>query len=203
MHVSYLPTLHLRSLQIPLYLQGNYQQSEGNTRYDGYLQQGIVLSPYSTQTANRFTASHIRVGLPLALGRQWQVIPYAEYGQQRWQRTLTQYQELFTHSSVSVGVLGRYALSPSWLLAVDAAQGRITTTNINIPSLNFLAALGNKPLTRMGVGVDYQWSPQLSVGITSRYSRYGYGASRVINKLQEPESLFHQKMLALQVTYDY
>ena len=198
---NYLPTLSIGKLNLPLYLQGQYRQSTGNTQYDGYLQQGYYFTPYHTETANTIKDGHLRLGARIDVSNQWQLAPYTEYGQHRWLRTLTQYQETFRHNNLSFGVLTQYQPVKKWQLQLDVATGQIKNAHINIPNLKFSASLGNERVTNLDMTVNYNFSQKLSVGLSGTYSEYRYGASNVITGLQEPDSLSRQHTLAIQLTY--
>nr|MDP2190315.1 hypothetical protein [Rhodoferax sp.] len=89
-----------------LALQAQASYAQGQTDYNGYLQQGLTLTPYRARTGNTLQALSLRVGLPLnALTRQPWAQAIAPYAEQSWQRNLTQYGETFTWQTIRTGTV--------------------------------------------------------------------------------------------------
>lgn len=62
-----------------IYLQAEYRQHTGNTNYQGYLQAGLTLTPYSATTHNKLHDFRARIGLPIAWTESTQWVPFIEY----------------------------------------------------------------------------------------------------------------------------
>ena len=110
---NYLPTLSISKLNLPLYLQGQYRHSNGNTQYDGYLQQGQMLIPFESTTKNNLQDIQASIGL-LLTPQPVQVVPFVAYVDHTWKRGLSQYQETFSHKSLALGVSTTWQINAKW-----------------------------------------------------------------------------------------
>ncbi len=132
--------------------QAQASYAQGQTDYNGYLQQGITLTPYQARTGNTFQDYHLRVGLPLnaltqpSPSHRWtqHIAPYLEQGWHHWQRNLAQYGETYTWQSTSLGVMALWSLAESGLpqgsrytVEADISTGRTNHSHINAPALGF------------------------------------------------------------------
>jgi hypothetical protein len=136
----------------PLLLQATARRSTGGTHYNGYLQSGNLLTPYSASTDNTLLDYTVRAGLLIAQGENWQWVPFVEFQQHRWQRGLAQYTENFSHTAGLAGLQVQWrqradskAAGP-WSFELEGATGRILSANMDAASLNFDQSLGKRGL---------------------------------------------------------
>jgi hypothetical protein len=188
----------------PLWIQLKAGRAAGQTSYRGFLQQGNALTPYNNaRTGNVMLDSSFRLGLPVAIYPRSQIVPFANYEWHRWQRDLAQYRETYQHQSVSAGVLVQLAPAPKWVLEADASTGHTTYVELAVPTSGFKGRLGNASIKQLGLGADYWLSGRFTVGLRWSQARYRYGASAIINRLQEPDSSTSQKILAVRAIRHY
>jgi hypothetical protein len=181
-----------------LWVEWSYQYLSGQTRYQGYLQKGNALTPYGAKTGNAYSTWQARLGVPLVgLPAPEQV----QYGQQRWQRNLVQYSEIFRYHWWAAGLLAQWhpqqAALQNWTVELDASTGRHSHAHIQTPAMDFAASLPTKPIYRFGMSATYQWHPQWSVTGSWQLQRSHSGASAVVNGFQEPTSRSSQQQWQL------
>lgn len=192
--------------EIAVQAQANYAQ--GQTDYNGYLQQGITLTPYSARTGNTLQAYNLRVGLPLnAFTRQhWaqHIAPYAEQSWHHWQRNLTQYGETFTWQTTSLGVMAILPLADLGLsqfsritLEADLATGHTSGLHIAVPALGFAADLGSASIRSAALALHYEAIPTWLLGLRYEEQRMSFGASPTVAGLQYPGSSNNTQSLAV------
>lgn len=180
-----------------LVLQAQASYAKGETAYDGYLQQGSTLTPYSSHTGNTLQARSLRVGLPLNLVTQqpWtqHIAPYAEQSWNRWQRNLTQYGETFTWQTTTLGVMVVWPLAELGLpqltrftLEADLAVGRSRSPHMVAPALGFAADLGETGAQSAALALHYAVTPTFRLGLRYAARRSNFGASPSVAGLQYP-----------------
>jgi hypothetical protein len=200
-------------------VQAQASYAQGQTGYNGYLQQGNTLTPYSARTGNTLRAYNLRVGLPLnAFTRQprgqynWaqHIAPYAEQSWHHWQRNLTQYGETFTWQTTSLGVMGLWSLADLGLsqfsrytLEADLATGRTRNPHIAAPALGFAADLGNASTHSAALALHYVATPTWLLGLRYEAQRMSLGASPTVAGLQYPGSNQSSQSIAASMSYQY
>lgn len=198
--------------EIAVQAQASYAQ--GQTDYNGYLQSGITLTPYSARTGNTLRAYKLRVGLPLnAFTRQpWaqHIAPYAEQSWHHWQRNLTQYGETFTWQTTSLGVMALWPLADLGLpqfsrftLEADWAIGRTRNPHMAAPALGFAAGLGSASTRSAALALHYEATPTWLLGLRYEAQRMSFGASSTVAGLQYPGSSSNEQSLAVSLGYHF
>jgi len=185
------------------YLQGEYRQYTGSTSYQGYLQSGSTLTPYSTTTQNELHDFRVRVGLPIAQTERLQWVPFVEYRYQNWVRDLVQYRETFQHHAAVAGLLAQWRASPAWALEGEASVGSMTHAQIDVPQLGFSGTLGNRALWTLGASASYQMMNHWRAVASVRHDQYWYGQSSASNGFIEPASSTKQINTLLGIEYQF
>lgn len=186
-----------------VYLQGEYRQYTGSTSYQGYLQSGSTLTPYSATTQNELRDFRVRVGLPIAQTERLQWVPFVEYRYQNWVRDLVQYRETFQHHAGIAGFLGQWRASPVWTLEGEAGVGSMTHVQIDVPQLGFSGTLGNRALWTLGASASYQIMDHWRAVAGMRHDQYWYGQSAASNGFIEPASSTKQTNTLLGIEYQF
>lgn len=187
-----------------LAMQARASYAQGQTDYNGYLQQGSTLTPYSARTGNTQQAISLRVGLPLnAFTEQpWaqHIAPYAEQSWHRWQRNLTQYGETFDWQTTSVGVMAVWPLAEMGLpqlarftLEADLATGRSSNTRMAAPTLSFFADLSETGEQRAALALHYTVTSTWTLGLRYTTQRSNFGASASVGGLQFPGASYNSQ----------
>jgi hypothetical protein len=178
----------------PLLLQATARRSTGGTHYNGYLQSGNLLTPYSASTDNTLLDYTVRAGLLIAQGENWQWVPFVEFQQHRWQRGLAQYTENFSHTAGLAGLQVQWrqradskAAGP-WSFELEGATGRILSVYMDAASLNFDQSLGKRGLWQLGATLGYDLTPQWRISADTSVRHSGYGQSALQGGLLEPSS---------------
>ncbi|OFZ68874.1 MAG: hypothetical protein A2V79_06385 [Betaproteobacteria bacterium RBG_16_56_24] len=203
--------------EIAVQAQASYAQ--GQTDYNGYLQSGITLTPYSARTGNTLRAYNLRVGLPLnAFTRQprgqhnWaqHIAPYAEQSWHHWQRNLTQYGETFTWQTTSLGVMALWPLADLSLpqisrftLEADLSTGRTHNPHMAAPALGFAVDLGSASTRNAVLALHYVVTPTWLLGLRYEAQRMSFGASPTVAGLQYPGSNQSSQSIAASMSYQY
>ncbi len=199
---NYLPTLPIGKLNLPLYVQGQYRQSDGNTQYNGYLQQGQMLTSFVSKTNNNVQDVELSVGLRFN-HQAFQLTPLASYSYHTWQRDLLQYQEVFHHQALLLGALATWQINAQWQINSQLRVGRISTARIDVPQLSFDASLASKSLKTAQVSIAYRINKHWQAAVTADYQRYGYGESAISNGFFEPASKTQQRRVLAGMYYYY
>lgn len=192
--------------KIAVQAQASYAQ--GQTDYNGYLQQGTTLTPYSARTGNTLQAYNLRVGLPLGafFQQHWAqyIVPYAEQSWRHWQRNLTQYGETFTWQTTSLGVMALWPLADLGLpqfsrftLEADLATGRTRNPHMAAPALGFAADLGSASTHSAALALYYAATPTWLLGLRYEEQSMSFGASPTVAGLQYPGSSSNDQSLVV------
>jgi hypothetical protein len=184
-----------------VYLQAEYRQHSGNTSYQGYLQTGLTLTPYSATTQNELHDFRARIGLPVAQTEDRQWVPFVVYRYQNWVRDLVQYRETFQHHAGAVGVLGQWRVSQLWVLEGEASAGQILHAQIDGPKLGFSGTLGNQTLWTLGASASYQIKNHWRAVASIRHEQSRYSQSAPSNGFIEPASRTRQTNTMLGIEY--
>jgi hypothetical protein len=189
-----------------LWVEWSYQHLSGRTRYQGYLQQGNALTPYSAKTGNAYNTWQLRIGVPLTglpAAEQVQWVPYLEHGQQRWQRNLVQYSETFRYRWWAAGLLVQWRPPKIQQLTFefDATAGRHSHTLMRVPAMDFAADLPTKPLYHLGASATYQIQSHWGLTAGWQLKRTNSGPSEVIGGFREPPSKSNQQLWLLGLSF--
>jgi len=199
---NYLPTLSISKLNLPLYLQGQYRHSNGNTQYDGYLQQGQMLIPFESTTKNNLQDIQASIGLRLT-PQPVQVVPFVAYVDHTWKRGLSQYQETFSHKSLALGVSTTWQINAKWEALGLFSVGQMQSAQINVPQVSFLASLGTQIIKTAQAQLAYGFNQHWQLALSANYQHYGYGQSTLSNGFIEPESMTKQRSVLTSLHYIY
>lgn len=186
---------------LPLWLQAQSAQANGQTDYDGYLQSGNRFTPYQARTGNTLQQSSLRVGVPVSIDAM-QLVPYIEWASQRWQRNLVQYGEIYTYRSHSLGLLAQWQIAPQWVLEAGHQESLGHSARLQAPTLGFDAALDMQRLKHSELSLHYV-SPPWSLQLLAQYTRHASGESAVMNGLQSPPSTTSQTRMGLGLGWHY
>jgi hypothetical protein len=197
-----------------LTMQARASSAQGQTDYNGYLQQGITLAPYSARTGNTMQALRLRMGLPLNAftGQPWaqHIVPYAEQGWHHWQRNLVQYGETFTWQTTSIGVMVLWPLADLGLqqfsrltLEADLTTGRIRSPHMVAPTLGFAADLDSAGTNSATLALHYKVTSSWLLGLRYEAQRMNFGTSLTVVGLQYPGSGNNEQSLAVSLAYHY
>lgn len=189
--------------QRPVQLQGEYRLHTGSTDYQGYMQSGTTLIPYSTTTQNEVNDFRLRVGVPFSRSVSVQWVPFMEYRYLNWMRSLSQYRETFQHHAGVAGLLVQWQPSRTWLLEADAAYGAMLDVQVDVPEFGFSGSLGKKPLWALGVSASYLLTNQWLAVIRIQEEKIRYAQSAASNGFVEPESITEQASVQLGIAYRY
>jgi hypothetical protein len=184
-----------------IYLQGEYRQHTGSTSYQGYLQSGATLTPYSATTQNELHDFCVRIGIPLTQTESVQWVPFVEYRYQNWVRDLVQYRETFQHHAGVIGVFGQWRVSPAWTIEGEAGAGSTLRARIDVPQLGFSATLPNRALWTLGTSASVQIKYHWSVVASIRHEQSAYGQSAASNGMFEPASRTRQTNMLFGIEY--
>lgn len=198
--------------EIAVQAQASYAQ--GQTGYNGYLQQGTTITPYSARTGNTLQAYNLRVGLPLNAFTQqpWaqHIAPYAEQSWHHWQRNLTQYGETFTWQTTSLGVMALWPLADFGLpkfsritLEADMATGHTSSPHMTAPALGFAADIGNASTRSAALALHYEATPTWLLGLRYEAQRMSLGSSPTVAGLQYPGSSNSLQSLAVSLGHHF
>jgi hypothetical protein len=190
--------------EVPLWMQGNIGWSQGRTAYQGYLQSGNQLTPYSARTGNSLAILNSSVGwiFPM-LENQVQLIPHLKIEQRHWRRQLVQYGETYTRIAVSGGLLMQWAIFSEWVMEIDHQQGRQQFSHLTVPNLGFSASLDGGTQQQTGLGIHYQSRDLWSLKMRVEETRYSNAQSVVSNGLQAPSSITRHTRLDVAMQWHY
>jgi hypothetical protein len=190
--------------EIPIWLRTGYQRLQGQTDYRGYLQRGDMLIPFTARTGNTFEQFTLTLGLPISLiDPDTQLIPFVELAERRWQRNLVDYGETYRTRDISLGLLTQWQPVADWTVEAEAQVGRQIQSRVNVPSLDFAADLDTAYSWQVGLGVRYQVTEYIDVGVSWSHYRVRSKPSDIINGLQAPESLTLQDSYSLGLSWHY
>jgi hypothetical protein len=201
-------------LGIPdLYLGASVSYASGENTYRGALVDGVTGAqiPIAGRTPTRLFDWSLCAGKAFTLNEaatiQW--IPYLDYSQHRWDRLdgggVGDYSEHYSHSMLSVGVIGQYAPTDRLVLSAEAQLGRLYDASVRVRSMegplyfndgpyryymngaNGPIVLGSHNAVMFGLGADYAVTSTLHVTAGYRWQRFGYGMG-TNNDVVEPKS---------------
>lgn len=121
------------------------QRASGSSRYDGYLQSGSGLTAYQATSQHRLQAWRATAGYALGAAQarwmpaDWQLLALAQYGSDRWQRQLVQYDETYRFDRWALGGQLQWMPRRGSLLEAQALWGRTRPATVRVPALGFQA----------------------------------------------------------------
>lgn len=197
-----------------LVVQAQVGYAQGQTDYNGYLQQGVTLTPYGARTGNTMQALRLRVGLPLnaLIEQPWaqHIAPYAEQSWHRWHRNLVQYGETFDWQARTFGLMMVWPLAGSGLpqltplnLEVDLATGRSNNSRMAAPTFGFAADLGETDKQNASLTLRYAVTSTwlLGLGYAAQWSKLGPSSN--VSGLQFPGAHYKSQGLSVSVGAHY
>jgi hypothetical protein len=193
-----------------LYLGASVSYASGSNTYDGSLVNLITgeQTPVTNRTPTRLFDWNLRAGKAFTLNQAatLQMIPYLDYAQHRWDRldggSYGDYSEHYSHSVISLGVIGQYSPSEKLMLSAETQLGHLYDASVRARSLEGTLYLGDGYYIRgadgpivlgshnsvmFGLGADYAVTTTFHVTANYRWQRFGYGMG-VNNGFQEPTS---------------
>ncbi len=199
---NYFPILSISTLSLPLSLQGQYRHSNGDTQYDGYLQQGQMLFPFESTTKNSLQDIEFSLGIRV-IPQPVQVVPFVAYVDHTWKRGLSQYQETFSHKSLALGVSTTWQINAKWEALGLFSVGQMQSAQINVPQVSFSASLGTQIIKTAQAQLAYGFNQHWQLALSANYQHYGYGQSILSNGFFEPESITKQRSFLTSLNYVY
>lgn len=165
----------------PMVLGSSVRYAKGDTRYDGYRQDGMGgLTPAKATTGNKFIDLSTNLGMRMNVRQDIAIVPYGELGVRLWERTLGKgeadsFVETYQHAHVGAGL--RTLWSPMKHLTVEAQGmlGKTVRSQMSLDGTNF--DLGSKPVYQAGLGVDYAIRDSVHVNMGYQYEQFAYGES--------------------------
>lgn len=187
------------------WLQGRVSSVTGGTWYDGYLQdrQGNLGSEYKAVTDNRMLNVSANAGYVLPVGKNLQIIPNISGLHQRWDRSLTQYDERFSTQSAMAGVVAQYQATKKLGLEFSADMARNIKSNIKVPSQDFQQDLAKHNIWQVGAKASYQLVDSLALIGEVSYRESKHGESVFQNDLRYPsgKSVHTSGLVGLRVSF--
>ncbi|CAB3780223.1 outer membrane protein [Pararobbsia alpina] len=182
----------------------------GNTAYDGHLLDA-TFTPQKATSKNFTTDVQLRLGKAFRFGvrSQFQVVPFVQYGYHYWNRDAASLEtEEYSHNAFGGGVLIQGAPTDKLVLSLDVAVSGMVGAQMK--EVGFPAAqLESRPITQVGVGVDYAVTKHLHVNVNYKYSNYRYGISNSVTdatgrwSIYEPDSRTTQQLVMFGVGYSF
>ncbi len=192
-----------QSESLPLALQATLGRSNGGTHYHGYLQTGILLTPYTDITGNIMTDIALRAGFPILYSEKAQWIPFIEFQTHQWERRLAQYTENFNHTAGLLGVLLQYRPAGLWSFEAEGAAGQLITADMNAPTLGFNQSLGKRGIWQFSTTMRYEFSPRWHIHTQLTTRRFSYGQSAIQGGLLIPDSDTQQSSIGVGIDWHY
>ena len=200
LQAMYAPLMTVADRDLPVMAQVRYRMTQGDTRYDGYWQQGGNLTPHRDVTGNRFEDWQVRVGVSLARG-DVMLTPFAAFGGHDWRRDLAQYREDFRHEQWQAGLAAGWRWRPGLEWLAELSAGRMRQASIAVPALGFAADLGRGAVREAAAGLRWRVTPSSTLELRAERQSFDYGASAVVNGFMEPESRTVRKQVLVSLGY--
>lgn len=162
-------------------LGSNIRYAKGDTRYDGYLQDGSgALTPAKAVTDNKFIDLATNLGLRMNVSQDIAIVPYGELGVRLWERTLGKgtegsFVEDYQHAYVGAGLRTLWSPMKHLTLEAQGMLGKTLKSRMSTGGTDF--DLGSKPVYQAGLGVDYAILDSVHVNMGYQYERFAYGES--------------------------
>lgn len=165
------------------YVSASASYAKGTTNYDGYLQGGGVLIPFTNTTDSTTTDVNLRVGkgFTFAGAPNLQVTPFVGYSYHNWVRDMRGqygYKEVYSHHAAEIGVMGQYAFTSQLVGSADVSFGRTFSAQMTTDGFDAFK-LGAKAQTSVGLGLDYAVNRAWHINGSYRLTQFKYGQSAV------------------------
>jgi hypothetical protein len=169
-----------------VYAKAWLQYTNGKTNYSGGQLGGAV--QYTSKTYDNTLDLGYRLGKGLVFdARALQLTPYLSYDYHRWGRSIqngvynnqTLYggDETYSHSSISLGLLGQWAVTDRLVLSADGSYGTAFASTMSAGNTQDTYALGNHHLTSVAFGADYALNRNLHLNASYSVTQSNYGSS--------------------------
>ncbi|HQU15471.1 MAG: hypothetical protein B7Z66_07245 [Chromatiales bacterium 21-64-14] len=195
-----------------------YDFGTGNTDYAGHTQGG---APLLATTDNTMHDVRARVGYPVALTRNLDVLPFLEGGYYQWDRavangTPSAIEEVYTHGYVGAGGRLFYAATPRWVFSATVDAGSTVAPGMDAVSpIQGSATLGTHAYAGVALQEDYRLRGDWHLFARASYRYFGYGLSSrfpisaLVNgqtfngTASEPNSTTEQVRYSVGVAYNF
>lgn len=177
-----------------LYFKSAFTYGEGKTDYDGYLVSSGSLTPFQSKTDVTTSDLDMRLGKGFqAAAERVQLTPLIAYRYHTWKRDLAPgtsygYREDYSHSALSVGLLGQLAITDSLVASLYGDFGRTLGAQLRVDHAQTLD-LKSRNISVLEFGLNYRLATQFQVHGGVRQTRFRYGQSDALaGGTYEPES---------------
>jgi len=166
------------------YWYADYDYSKGRTRYVGaYISGGGGYGSVVSTSGAVLSNYSFRYGKGFTLNNSTMLTPYAELGHHFWDRGVN-YGEVYTHYYTGLGGLFQYSPNQSVVLSLNGLYGNTKNSHIKVVGggggdYGFAGPLGNSPLTRIGLAVDFRVDDNIYAKLSAERTRFIYGKSAV------------------------
>jgi hypothetical protein len=189
------------------YLQMQYGQSEGDTRYVGQaLIGGTGYGSVVDRSGAKMTDYHLRFGRGFGVASEIMLTPYAELGRHRWERGVNA-GETYTHDYAGIGALAQYSPMHKLVLTANVLAGRSFHSHIDVGGAApyaFSASLGNSDLYKVGIAADYAFTKEFHGTLGLDYTSFDYGYSATSSGgYYEPDSRTRNTSVYVGVGYAF
>lgn len=190
---------------VPLWLQASAQWSQGQTRYNGYLQSGSTLTPFQAKTGNTWRSHSLALGVPLAVapGDPVQIIPHLQWASQQWERNLLQYGETYRHHSAGLGLLAQWAATDRLTLEAAATRRWQSRASVAVPAFGFAAEQGRGTETELAIAARWRINQRWHLLASASRSRFQNGASPMQQGLQAPPNAHQTTRMSVGLGLSY
>ncbi len=194
-----------------IYFNASVDYATGTTAYNGYLESAYspVMIPWQSTTHDKTIDVNVKLGRAFALTpqRDLQLIPYLAYGSHNWIRDMSDssygYYEHYRHQTISVGLLGQYAILPGLTASADFHVGKMLGAKMTASDVVGTFQMSNKPVLGGGLSLDYALTRHLHVSAKWQIEHFQYGASNVIDNEYEPDSTTTEQLFMVGVGYAF
>jgi|GEM_PF-5210643 len=189
-----------------------YDFASGDTAYIGHTQS---LAPLDTTTDNTIHDVRGRIGYPIGLPYAVTVVPFAEGGYYRWDRsvaggTSAAIEELYSNGYVGGGVKLLYFPANALMLSVSADGGSTLYGGMSVLSPFAVDVdLGDHAYAGASVQADYRLTGRWHAIARISYRYFGYGISNSATVggsqglVREPNSTTEQVRAVAGIAYDF
>jgi opacity protein-like surface antigen len=179
----------------------------GTTHYTGYLLSTWAAKTDSTH--NVYGDVELKLGKAFRFGSrsQFQVVPYVQYAYHIWSRTIgTDASEVYSHHALGGGVLGQYAPTSKLVLSANVSVSEMLGAQMRKDQYPTFE-VHNRPVTEVGVGLDYAVTRHLHASANYRFTKFNYGRSpNVVAKggdWFEPSSRTTEQVVTVGLGYSF
>lgn len=164
-----------------LYARIEVASAQGKTQYQGYLQGGPELIPYTDSTRNRISDASARLGKVWSYpgDEAWAFTPYIQLGARSWVRASPKpfgYREDYSHQSAGLGLLTQWAGERA-VLSFDIGYAKMFNPRLNVNEFDVKLSLGRRDILTAGVGVDFSLGEFSHLLLNYQFTEFEYGIS--------------------------